>query len=443
MLRKLVLAAVLTLVAGSLATTAASAADPTRFVSISGADNPTCSQDQPCRHVQQGVDVATPGDTVRIGPGTYVEQVLVAKSLTIAGSGIDATVIKGPDAKVFDAFGKTYILEITAAADVDAARLTISGPSGPGGGLNCAPNPLSLDMGVAVVNGATLNLGSARVRDIYDIDLSGQENSGCQRGDAISIGKPGGPVTPTVGHARIAGVQVDRFQKDGVAVRTAGSTLDLIGNSITNQPSKVIASNGVEVLDGALGRIRGNTVTGNQCDLPVVCGPSDPLNNTESSGILIFASATGTLVSGNTVRANDMGIYTDDGITIKGNRDSGNRSVGIYVDTDATGARITGNTTNNDGVYGIAIGPAFPISAGGTGRPNAGGNFFSNDTAFGNSGADLWQSADAGPNSNRDNHCRTAVPSRVYWDCQDGDQGGGGGGDNGGDNSDNGANGGN
>jgi hypothetical protein len=44
-----------------------------------------------------------------------------------------------------------------------------------------------------------------------------------------------------------------------------------------------------------------------------------------------------------------MGIYTDDGITIRDKSDSNNRSVGIYVDTDATRAHITGNTTSNDG----------------------------------------------------------------------------------------------
>ena len=286
-----------------------------------------------------------------------------------------------------------------------------------------------------MVNDATLNFGLARVRDVYDIDLSGQENSGCQRGDAISIGRPGGTATPIVGYARIAGVQVDRFQKNGIAVRSAGSTLDLFGSSITNQPSKVIASNGVEVLDGALGRIQGNTVSGNQCDLPLVCGPSDPLNNTESSGILLFDSANGTVISGNTIRANDMGIYTDGNAAIKNNRDSGNRSVGIYVDTDATGAHISGNTTNNDGVYGIAIGPMFPISSGGTGKPNLGGNFFINNTAFGNSSHDLWLSADAGPNVNHNNHCGTAFPSRTYWDCQNGDESAGGG-DNGGNSGD-------
>jgi hypothetical protein len=429
---RLTIVAVIALLAGMLTTIQASAADPTRYVAINGTDNATCSQNAPCLHVQHAVDVAGTGDTVRVGPGTYVEQVLVGKSVRILGAGIDSTVIKGPDLKTFDTFGKTYILEISGAVTVDAARFTVSGPSGPGGGLDCAQNPLSLDMGVAVVNGSTLNFSDARVRDIYDVDLTGQENSGCQRGDAISVGKPGGPVPVTVGHARIADVLVDRFQKDGVAVRTAGSTLDLASSRITNLPSNVIAANGVEVLDGALGRIEHNVVSGNECNLTIVCGP-DPINNTEASGILSFAADPGTVVANNTVRANDMGIYTDDGIAIRNNRDSDNRAVGIYVDTDATGARITGNTTNNDGFYGIAIGPLFPVSVGGTGLPNPGGNFFTQGSSFGNSHFDLWQSADAGPNVNRDNRCGTAFPSKKYWDCQAADEGDAGGADGGGD----------
>jgi Right handed beta helix region len=428
---RLSIVAVIAVLAGMLAAVPASAADTTRFVAITGSDNATCGQSAPCRHVQHAVDVAGPGDAIRVGPGTYLEQVLVSKPLTLLGAGIDSTVIKGPDVKLFDSFGKTYILEISGPVTVNAARFTVSGPSGPGGGLNCGANPLSLDMGVAVVNGSTLNFGAARVSNIYDIDLAGQENSGCQRGDAISVGKPGGPVTPTVGHARIAGVQVDRFQKDGVAVRTAGSTLDLLNSSITNLPSNVIASNGVEVLDGALGKIQHNLVSGNECNLPIICGP-DPINNTESSGILSFSADAGTVIAENVVRANDMGIYTDDGIAIRDNSDSNNRSVGIYVDTDATHAHISGNATSNDGFYGIAIGPLFPVDQGGTGKPNPGGNFFLNNVAFGNSHFDLWQSADAGPNTNRDNRCGTAFPSKQYWDCQGGDQGDTGG-PNGGD----------
>jgi hypothetical protein len=364
--------------------------------------------------------------------------VLISKSLTLTGAGVDSTIIKGPDTKTFDAFGKTYIVEVTGSGvSVNANKLTVAGPSGPGGGLNCAPNPLSLDMGVAVVNDGTLSLYQAAVRNIYDIDLTGNKNSGCQRGDAISVGKPGGPVTPTTGHANVAGVIVDNYQKDGVAVRTTNSTLNLFYNQVSNLPSAVIASNGVEVLDGANGNVVANSVSGNECNLPLICGPSDPINNTQASGILTFAAKSSTVIAGNTVFANDMGIYTDDGIRIAGNQDSNNRASGLYVDTDATKLHATQNITNKD-QYGILIGPAFPVSQGGTGIANPGGNFFVNNTAFGNSTTDLYQSPDAGPNYNHDNHCNTAVPSRAYWDCEaqdnDGDEqdnGGGGGGEHG------------
>jgi hypothetical protein len=411
---RLLLVLAISLLAAVGFATPAAAAEATRYVSLTGTDNPTCDKENPCRHVQHAVDVAAPGDTIRVEPGTYVEQVLVGKSLDIVGAGIGTTTIKGPDVKVLDDFQRTYVVELTGSITVDMTRLAVAGPSGPGGGLNCAQNPVSLDNGISVVHGATLNLAQAAVRDIYDIDLSGNENSGCQRGTAISIGRPGGSGTATVGHAHITGVQVTRYQKNGVAVRSAGSTLTLLGSRIANLPSKVIASNGVEVLDAARGDVRANSVTGNQCNLPGVCGP-DPINDTEASGILSLGADKATVIANNDVRANDMGIYTDDGITIRDNRDSGNRSVGIYVDVDATQAHIIGNTTNNEGFYGIAVGPL-----------NAGGNFFTNDTAFGNQKFDLWQAAGDGPNVNRNNHCGTAFPSKTYWACDGGDEQGDG-----------------
>jgi hypothetical protein len=393
----------------------AASASTTRYVSTSGTDNATCDSANPCRTVQHAVDVAGPGDTVRIAAGTYTEQVLIAKNLTVLGAGIDSTTIKGPDVKTFDAFGKTYIVETTSGATVNVAGLTVSGPSGPGGGLDCAPNSLSLDMGVAVVNNSTLNMFNAAVRKIYDIDPVGAKNSGCQRGDAVSIGKPGGIGVPlTTGHANLAGVVVNDYQKDGVAARTAGTTLNQAYTQVVNQPSSVIASNGIEVLDGAAGQIRRNSVTGNECNLAVYCGP-DPFNNTEASGILSFAADPSTTIAENQVSANDMGVYTDDGIRIADNQINDNRATGIYVDTDATKLHATQNTTNRDGYYGIAIGPAFPPDFP---TPNPGGNFFIGNTAFGNTKYDLYQAPGSGPNVNRNNRCATAFPSRTYWDCR-------------------------
>jgi hypothetical protein len=206
-------------------------------------------------------------------------------------------------------------------------------------------------------------------------------------------------------------------------------------DEVANKPSAHIASNGIEVLDGALGNVRFNRVTGNECNLTGVCGP-DPINDTEASGILAFASAPKTVIADNNVTANDMGVYTDDGIHITDNSISDNRAVGLYVDTDAVKLHATGNTTDRDGYYGIAIGPMFPVSQGGTGLPNPGGNFFVENSAFGNVKFDLYQSPDAGPNTNNDNHCNTALPSKAYWDCEPSEHGNDGDEDDGGDNGD-------
>jgi hypothetical protein len=207
---------------------------------------------------------------------------------------------------------------------------------------------------------------------------------------------------------------VNDYQKDGVAARTAGTTLNQFYSQVVNQPSAVIASNGIEVLDGAAGQVRRNSVSGNECNLAVVCGP-DPFNNTEASGILSFAADPSTTIAENEVSANDMGVYTDDGIRIADNEINDNRATGLYVDTDATKLHATHNTTNRDGYYGIAIGPAFPPDFP---TPNPGGNFFIGDTAFGNTKYDLYQSPGSGPNVNRSNRCGTAFPSRTYWDCR-------------------------
>jgi hypothetical protein len=139
------------------------------------------------------------------------------------------------------------------------------------------------------------------------------------------------------------------------------------------------------------------------------------LTNTEASGILIFGATPATMVAQNLVFANDMGVYTDDGITIRENSISNNRAVGLFVDNDATGGHFEGNVANRDGRYGIAIGPPSPT-------PNPGGNFFANNTAFDNTTFDLYQAPGNGPNFNRDNRCRTALPSKRYWACTAGDR---------------------
>ncbi|MEO8897166.1 MAG: right-handed parallel beta-helix repeat-containing protein [Candidatus Dormibacter sp.] len=383
-----------------------------RYVATNGTDGSNTCRDKeaPCRTVQHAVTVSNTGDDIQVAEGTYIEQVTITKSLEIQGAGQDRTVIQAPAVKTFDANGtETFVVLMTGGSTtVQMQQLTVSGPGAVGGGNNCGPNSASLDVGIAVERHATLVLQQSAVRNVFD-----QPQSGCQRGDGISIGTECYTCTPTdVGHATLRNVLVDNFQKDGVAVRGTGSTLDMRDSTVDEIPQPQIASNGIEVLAGAVGTIRDNSVTGNECNLPTICSP-DPINGTQATGILVGKPGPGTSVTGNNVAMNDNGIYTDTGIQLTNNDTSANRDEGIFIDTGTTGGHINNNVTtgSNDertpaGGYGIYV------------NTGVSGNTFQGDQGFGNGTYDFYDNGNAdNANTFKHNQCGTAFPSRMHWDC--------------------------
>jgi hypothetical protein len=381
------------------------ASGTTRYVSPFGTDTGDCSVAiAPCQTVQYAVGQAVAGDTISLSAGAYIEQVAIAKSLTVTGAGRDESVISAPSILTADpTTNNTYIVEITGASTiVSMSNLTVAGPGPQAGGSNCSPNPLSLDKGITVFGGASLNLSSAAVRHIYD-----RPTSGCQRGDAISIGSSCFTCSADVGHATLNSVIVSVYQKNGVALRGTGSTLKMAHSRVTNLASPIIASNGIEVVNGAVAVISTTTVSGNQCNA-AVCGP-DPFNQTQASGILILHAGAGTQVTSSAVTKNDLGVYTDDGIRLGHVNANNNRYVGIYVDTDAANGLFTFDTavstTSRADEYGI-------ITTSGN------GNRFSSNSATGNSILDM-DAVISGTDSNvySTNVCNSAFPSQAYWHC--------------------------
>lgn len=374
------------------------------FVSPFGDDSDACtSAATACATVGQAIDDSSPGDTIRLAAGAYVEQVVLTSSRIIVGAGQDESTIEAPASLAANTQTQpqTAIVDISGGSTtVTMSNLTVAGP----GGLSisgCTDDSTSLDKGIDVWGSATLNLSSAAVRNIYN-----RANQGCQRGDGISVGSPFfGASPPGVGHATLSGVTISVYQKNGIAVRGAGSTLHMTGGRVTNNPSKQIASNGIEVVDGAVGVVSGTNVSGNECNVPAACG-NDPFTDTESAGVLTIGAAAGTKFTGMTIHGNDMGIYTDDRVTATGDNASGNRYVGIYVDADASGAIVSNDTASrvsSVGQYGI-------ITVSGS------GNTFSNDTAHLNTAFDL-DAAISGPDTNHysSNHSTHASPSKAYW----------------------------
>jgi nitrous oxidase accessory protein NosD len=108
--------------------------------------------------IQSAIDAASPGDTIKVLPGTYNEQLTISKSLTLVGTGSEITIIKAPaNLPNTNTNGDPYIVDLKNGATVNIKGLTVSGPS-----LASCPQDL---IGISVMSGATLNLNFASIED--------------------------------------------------------------------------------------------------------------------------------------------------------------------------------------------------------------------------------------------------------------------------------------
>ena len=371
---------------------AAAAGGTTRYVSPSGVDNPACSRNSPCKHIQQAVDVASAGDKISLARGSYVEQVSIAKDLTLTGAGSGASTISAPTTVLVpDSHGFLNIVEINSGASVQMSRLAVAGP-GPG---TCN----SIDRGISVIEGASLAITQAAVSDIRD-----NPRSECNNGFDVGAGTQHGdtPTDPEVGHLTIDHTTLTGYQRAAIFVAGDGSTGQIDHNTVKGAPCTYPCNGpgGIGVFFGASATIDHNTITGNECNDPTLpCGP-DWFNNAQSFGILMIGADSSTVVSHNTLNTNDVGIYTDTGVTIDHN-DVASRWYGIATDY-GNAAQVDHNSTTG-GIRGI-------MDLGGTGT-------FSHNSASGSSDADLWWDGTGSPGFSH-NRCGTAAPSKAIWDCR-------------------------
>lgn len=304
--------------------------------------------------VQAAVDAAAPGTTIQIEAGTYTEQVVITKDVDIRGAGAGATIIKAPDTLV--PFGTNVrngrpvvaVVRVGRAAHVHMSDVTVSGP------LPCA-----LVTGVITIQGATLDLTDAVVRDILPAAARCAEPA---TGRAIGFGlAPNIEVDGVLGgngFGRVSHVEVDGFQTLGL---TANGTSNGVATNVTftdnivRPGSPVIATEqfAIDLEFGAVARVDSNTVTGAACTFDG-CG-NDPLTQFQSGGIIAAGAGASTVISGNHVSGADIGIYqlfSPDCCRIADNVVVDNRFFGIVIQ-DGNGA--TESNTILGGQVGIAV----------------------------------------------------------------------------------------
>jgi nitrous oxidase accessory protein NosD len=293
--------------------------------------------------IQSAIDAASPGDTIKVLPGTYTEQLTISKSLTFVGSGARSTIINTPTVLNIGVVGQPYIVEVSNGAKVTIKGFTINGPAG----TNCgsiSPNGL---IGVSVQQGGTVNLDSAAIKGCTFV--------------AVWVGfPPFFPGGPQSGHATVTKTDITDYRFSGIIANNSPTTLTVSRSKIVAaEGSDVVGQSGIIFDFGTKGTITYNKISGNLCPSVPECG-SDYLNQFQAFGITAFDAATDSTISYNDLFNNEVGLLVggnSDCCKVDHNKLTDNHFFGIVIQD---GEHTISNTKISGGNVGV-LAAAFSV----------------------------------------------------------------------------------
>jgi parallel beta-helix repeat protein len=278
--------------------------------------------------IQEQIDAASPGDTIYVDSGTYYENVIVDKQVTLIGNdtGEGMPVVDGDD----------YDNTITVTADgvvIEGFEITGSGDECPEAGISVEGDDVVIRNNVIVENGG---------HGIWVDEASGTIIEGNEIADNGLNGIAGDYAVATV----ISGNTVEGSDYNGIRFHYSENTL-IDGNTVMGT-----GNNGINVQYSSATVISGNTV-----------------EDSDEQGIHVGYDY-GVEITGNTVSACDSNfimVLPYGGFIISGNTVDGidqDGDCGIRVDEPdeeaedpvETGTRlIADNVISNTGEAGIAV----------------------------------------------------------------------------------------
>lgn len=293
--------------------------------------------------IQSAITAASPGSVVCVASGTYPEQLTITKSLTLEGLGnsnnpteIQPTSVVQNSVDPDTSTPEFNIILVGGGASsiggVTISNVLVDGSLASSSFTSCADGY----NGILFLNAG----GSITGNTVQNVYLPASL-AGCQPGLGIEVQTAAGQSSSVT----ISNNQVLNYNKNGITCNDAGTTCDVSQNTVTFYVSSVpgapstsysqyIAPNGIQIAFGAIGTVSDNSVSGNECNLGYptgVCGPNY-VDQTQSAGILTYQSGKGTVLNGNTVTDNDIGILTsDDAVTSTNNVVQNNRFEGLYL----------------------------------------------------------------------------------------------------------------
>ena len=274
--------------------------------------------------IQSAINAASDGDTIKVAAGTYDEQVVINKSLTLEGAGGDLTKIKPSQttASGFQLFSRVFgghnntapiVCATTPATSVTIKNLYVDGSS-----VTSLPSGADKFAGI-------LFCGTGGI--INAVAVSGISIA---EGNAIYLT----PLDQTV-NVEVTNCLISGYLKNGITANTSGLTANIHDNIVIGMgPTSVIVQNGIQIGFGATGAISNNDVRGHVWT-GTYGGTNDPATDPKAdgaTGILLYHPGSASIeIANNTLEANQFGIWT-----------VGATSINIH-DNSITGLSHTGN----------------------------------------------------------------------------------------------------
>jgi hypothetical protein len=318
--------------------------------------------------IQAAVTATAAPAVIGVCPGTYPEQVEIAKNVTLKGivsGNQDAAVIVPPSGGVAtngtDVYGDNIAAQIWVH---DATAVTLSNLVVDGTGNNFAGCTATVFEGIAFENSSG-KITDDIVRNQYQTDFT--DYGGCQNGLAINV------ESLTNSNTVIVSSNTVRFyQKNGITASGAwtgpgatGPAVTISNNFITglavtsmNWPGGA-GENGIQFGGGATGSIMSNVVNDNLWygEYPQFnyAGLGGTTTGNGASGILVYSS-TDINITSNEVGSAQYGIAIDsdpttgpaDGAYLESNKVSGTQ---VF---DAVDLCSSSNTMKSNNIYGSA-----------------------------------------------------------------------------------------
>ena len=252
--------------------------------------------------IQAAVDSAQTGDIIEVEAGTYAEQLMLDKSVTIIGKG--EVVIAGPadyadlvavEKLATDSKGYIALVAVTDGASVTVENVKISADPAKASAVSQITH-YNYFVGVAAID-ASVTLNSVTVKGItFEDHLMGMQN-----GTALYAAAEGENRTVTVRYSTF-----ESFNKAAAVIRAGISMFVFEDNTVTGMGEQgLIAQNGIQIHCAA--SIARNVIQ------QLVYAPATANGYEHGSyAMLVYTADEGAVtVSDNAVKACDNGVYVN------------------------------------------------------------------------------------------------------------------------------------